>query len=383
MDVFTGEIVESNVAVKDGLIAGVSRSYRGKKEIDLGGRYLAPGYIDAHLHLESTMVTPNELVCTAAKHGTTTFIVDPHEAANVSGAAGIDYILNQTEKSPANVYVMMPSCVPSTSVDDNGCVFSANDMYPYVRNPRVLGLGEVTITRYETKLIQDTTYDTMMKLMDKNAMFALESLEANKEKFKNRERYEKIENNIKMIILKFTLSYLNDQEIEAKYVDYDTEKIENGYKNIDVQLIKDLIYYISKKCNNLYKVKLMKLLWYIDNLYYNQYGKAMTGLVYTHQKMGALPIGNEEIMKFNCIKVEEIINENSDEVLVGYHIKPNEDYEFKGLKKDQKKIVDEVLKKFENYTTKNIVEYMHEEKAYKDTKYNEIIDYSYSKFIKI
>ena len=80
---------------------------------------------------------------------------------------------------------------------------------------------------------------------------------------------------------------------------------------------------------------------------------------------------------------EEIINENSDEVLVGYHIKPNEDYEFKGLKKDQKKIVDEVLKKFENYTTKNIVEYMHEEKAYKDTKYNEIIDYSYSKFIKI
>lgn len=127
----------------------------------------------------------------------------------------------------------------------------------------------------------------------------------------------------------------------------------------------------------------MKLLWYIDNLYYNQYGKAMTGLVYTHQKMGALPIGNEEIMKFNCIKVEEIINENSDEVLVGYHIKPNEDYEFKGLKKDQKKIVDEVLKKFENYTTKNIVEYMHEEKAYKDTKYNEIIDYSYSKFIKI
>ena len=180
----------------------------------------------------------------------------------------------------------------------------------------------------------------MMKLMDKNAMFALESLEANKEKFKNRERYEKIENNIKMIILKFTLSYLNDQEIEAKYVDYDTEKIENGYKNIDVQLIKDLIYYISKKCNNLYKVKLMKLLWYIDNLYYNQYGKAMTGLVYTHQKMGALPIGNEEIMKFNCIKVEEIINENSDDVLVGYHIKPNEDYEFKGLKKDQKKIVD-------------------------------------------
>lgn len=143
VDVFTGEIVESNVAVKDGLIAGVSRRYRGKKEIDLGGKYLAPGFIDAHLHLESTMVTPNELVSTAARFGTTTFIVDPHEAANVSGAAGIDYILDQTEKSPANVYVMMPSCVPATHVDDNGGIFSANDMYPYVRNPRVLGLGEV------------------------------------------------------------------------------------------------------------------------------------------------------------------------------------------------------------------------------------------------
>ena len=77
VDVFTGEIVESNVAVKDGLIAGVSRRYRGKKEIDLGGKYLAPGFIDAHLHLESTMVTPNELVSTAARFGTTTFIVIP------------------------------------------------------------------------------------------------------------------------------------------------------------------------------------------------------------------------------------------------------------------------------------------------------------------
>ena len=143
VDVFTGEIVESNVAVKDGLIAGVSRSYRGKKEIDLNGQYLAPGFIDAHLHLESTMVTPNELVTAAALRGTTTFIVDPHEAANVSGAAGIDYILKQTEYSPANVYVMMPSCVPATQVDDNGGIFSANDMYPYLGNPRILGLGEV------------------------------------------------------------------------------------------------------------------------------------------------------------------------------------------------------------------------------------------------
>lgn len=143
VDVFTGEVVEGNVGVKDGIIIGVSKSISGRKEIDLGGAYLAPGLIDAHLHLESTMVAPAELVATAAACGTTTFIVDPHEAANVSGADGINYILKQTEKSSANVFVMMPSCVPATDIDDNGCMFASNDMYPYIGNPRILGLGEV------------------------------------------------------------------------------------------------------------------------------------------------------------------------------------------------------------------------------------------------
>ncbi len=143
IDVFTGEIVESSVGVKDGIIIGVSKSLQGKKEVDLGGAYIAPGFIDAHLHLESTMVAPSELVATAAACGTTTFIVDPHEAANVAGADGINYILKQTEKSTANVFVMMPSCVPATDIDDNGCMFAANDMYPFIGNPRILGLGEV------------------------------------------------------------------------------------------------------------------------------------------------------------------------------------------------------------------------------------------------
>ena len=143
VDVFTGEIVKGNIAIKDGVILGVSRSVKGKKSIDLKGAYIAPGFIDAHLHLESTMVSPAELVGTAAKYGTTTFIVDPHEACNVSGADGVNYILDQTEKSPANVFVMLPSCVPATDIDDNGCMFAANDMYPFVGNPRILGLGEV------------------------------------------------------------------------------------------------------------------------------------------------------------------------------------------------------------------------------------------------
>lgn len=142
-DVFTDEIRRADIAVADGYIAAVGGSYEGTEEIDLNGKYVLPGFMDAHLHLESTMVTPNELITAAALCGTTTFIVDPHEAANVSGTEGIDYILDQTEHSPANVFVMMPSCVPATEYDDNGYLLTAEKMAPYLSSPRILGLGEV------------------------------------------------------------------------------------------------------------------------------------------------------------------------------------------------------------------------------------------------
>lgn len=142
-DVFTDEIRRADIAVADGYIAAVGGSYEGTEEIDLNGKYVLPGFMDAHLHLESTMVTPNELITAAALCGTTTFIVDPHEAANVSGTEGIDYILDQTEHSPANVFIMMPSCVPATEYDDNGCLLTAEKMAPYLSSPRILGLGEV------------------------------------------------------------------------------------------------------------------------------------------------------------------------------------------------------------------------------------------------
>ena len=138
----TGEFIDGNVAVADGIVIGVG-TYEGETEIDLEGKVICPGFIDSHLHLESTLVTPGELVRQAAQCGTTTFIVDPHESANVSGTDGIDYILDQTEDAPANVYVMMPSCVPATHVDDNGCILTAGKMKGYLEHPRILGLGEV------------------------------------------------------------------------------------------------------------------------------------------------------------------------------------------------------------------------------------------------
>ncbi|MFV0362678.1 MAG: adenine deaminase [Suipraeoptans sp.] len=142
INVFTEEIITGDIAIKDGTIVGIGQ-YDGKENIDLCGRYVSPGFIDAHLHLESTLVTPPELVHTAAVSGTTTFIVDPHETANVAGLAGVDYILEQTENVYGNVFVMMPSCVPATDIDDNGAIIDARLMKPYLEHPRVLGLGEV------------------------------------------------------------------------------------------------------------------------------------------------------------------------------------------------------------------------------------------------
>lgn len=142
LQVLTNEILEGDIAIAQGRILGVG-AYDGVEEIDLKGSYVAPGFIDAHLHLESTLVNPGELIQQAGLQGTTTFIVDPHEAANVAGKEGIDYILGETEDAQANVYVMMPSCVPAGPYEDNGCTFDAGDMADYLSNPRVLGLGEV------------------------------------------------------------------------------------------------------------------------------------------------------------------------------------------------------------------------------------------------
>lgn len=247
---------------------------------------------------------------------------------------------------------------------------------------QLLGLGEVTITRYETKQIQDEAHDKIMKLIDENALIALDYLEKNKERFKNKERYETIENNIKRVILKETLNYLNKQEIEAKYVDYSKETIENGNKILDINKIEIITNYIAQNYPNLYKVKLMKLLWYIDCISYKEDNKSLTGLVYTHQKMGALPIAYDEILKLPSIKVQEEVIEKEDYFMC-YHISPNDNYRGKKLNSKEKDICDRVINKFKNFNTKELVDYMHKEKAYIETDTNDVIDFSYAKFINI
>ena len=142
VNVFSEEIVTTDVAVADGYVVGLG-SYEGETEVDGTDKFLCPGFIDAHLHIESTMATPFELARLVTKSGTTTLIADPHEIVNVCGAPAVQYLLDSTEHLPLNVYLMLPSSVPATAFETNGADFTAADMAPFWSHPRVLGLGEV------------------------------------------------------------------------------------------------------------------------------------------------------------------------------------------------------------------------------------------------
>ncbi len=141
VDVFAGRIVEGNVALALGYIAGVG-DYGGSQSEDLGGGYLAPGLIDAHVHLESSMVRPAEYARAVVPRGTTTVISDPHEIANVAGGAGIRYLLEASEGLPLDVLVNLPSCVPASHLSTSGAVLGLEELQPFLSHPRVLGLAE-------------------------------------------------------------------------------------------------------------------------------------------------------------------------------------------------------------------------------------------------
>ena len=118
LNVFTNEFLQADIAISDHVFAGIG-SYEGIKEIDCTGLTMVPGFIDAHIHLESTTVRPSEFVKAAIPHGTTTVITDPHEIGNVLGTAGIDYMLQVTDSLPMDIFFMLPSCVPSCPFDES------------------------------------------------------------------------------------------------------------------------------------------------------------------------------------------------------------------------------------------------------------------------
>lgn len=143
INVFTGETSRENVLLEGSRIAGIGDYTDADHVEDLSGKYLCPGFIDGHIHIESTMLPPDEFARACLPHGTTSVVADPHEIANVCGTDGIRYMLEASDGLPLTVYLTLPSCVPATAFDEAGAVLKSEDLEPFYNHPRVLGLGEV------------------------------------------------------------------------------------------------------------------------------------------------------------------------------------------------------------------------------------------------
>jgi len=142
VNVFSGDIHESNVAIADEIVVGIGE-YRGHRMIDLDGAYLAPGFVEGHIHIESSMLTPIEFARAVIPHGTTTVVADPHELANVLGLEGINFMIEQSLDLPLTIFFMIPSCVPASHLETSGAALSAREIHYFLHEENVLGLGEV------------------------------------------------------------------------------------------------------------------------------------------------------------------------------------------------------------------------------------------------
>lgn len=144
INVFSGKIEEGNIALFRKRIAGIGDYNYGKEILDLKGKYVCPGLIDAHLHIESSMLTPIEFAKAVLPRGTTTIIADPHEIANVTGLDGVEYMIKITDGIPLNIYITLPSAVPATDLETSGARLGVEDMIGFLeKHPRILALGEV------------------------------------------------------------------------------------------------------------------------------------------------------------------------------------------------------------------------------------------------
>ena len=142
INVFTEQIETADIAISDGIIVGLG-IYSSSKEVDLGGKYVCSGFMDGHMHLESSLLSPAEFENAVLPHGTTGIIADPHEIANVAGTVGLDYMMNQTISQKLHVYYTLSSCVPSSPLEETGMVLEAEDLKHYYSRSRVVGLAEV------------------------------------------------------------------------------------------------------------------------------------------------------------------------------------------------------------------------------------------------
>lgn len=238
----------------------------------------------------------------------------------------------------------------------------------------ILDWGEVTITRYETKQIQDEAHNDILFLLDSDPKEVFDRLQNHINSF-SKERYEYLKEIVIKQIQTTGISNTKRKLLKEMYASYDSKTDKNGNKLLDIDKIVDMISYFAIFVPNLYKVKLMKLLWYADMLAFQKNGEAISGLVYLHEPLGALPHGHAEILALSEINVvEEYFNSDK----IGIRITSNKLLEEIKLTGEEKNILDVVISKFKNFSSPNISEYMHKESAYRNTSKNQIISYNYA-----
>lgn len=239
----------------------------------------------------------------------------------------------------------------------------------------ILDWGEITITRYETKQIQDEAHNDILFLLDSDPKEVFDRLQNHIDDF-SKERYAEIKDLAIKQISTTGISNTKRKVLKEMYAGFDSKTENNGNKLLDIDKIIDVISYFAIYVPNLYKVKLMKLLWYADMLSFKNSGVSLSGLVYLHEPFGALPHGHAEILALNEINViEEYVSNFENTFTLITRNKPLDELNLSG---EEKNILDIVISKFKGFSSKQISEYMHKESAYTNTSKNQIISYNYA-----
>lgn len=235
---------------------------------------------------------------------------------------------------------------------------------------KLLGWGEATISRYESKAIQDEAYDNVLRMVKADSLMAYKLLEKNRRQFSN-EKYQEIKTKITDNLDTKGKEYLKRSVFECEYIPFSEPSDSNGYQKLNIDMLERIISYYARISGELSKAKLMRMLWYADALMYKKRGKTMTGLVYRKDEMGVSPIGHSQIMELDNVKVE--IEEDCE--CTKYKIMENPDIEEDFLD-DEIQVLNCILFKFKGLEAKDVSKYVRDEKPYLDSKIGEIIPFS-------
>ncbi|HAJ94878.1 MAG TPA: hypothetical protein DCP02_01475 [Actinobacteria bacterium] len=250
----------------------------------------------------------------------------------------------------------------------------------------ILGWGDITVQRYENKAVQDITYDEVMRRAKIDRSFLFEGLKKNKDRFSD-QRFNEISTLLKGLIKRDQASYLKKEAIKAMYIEYGEPSDYNGMKILDLNIVEQVLRFFTQFSSDLYKTKLLKLLWYADFYNYKNYGVSVSGLVYMHRQFGAIPLGYNTILDAfdDSISVrEEFLGyKNGNQEKIAYRIENIKKVEMDKLKPSEIASLEIVNKYFKNMGSKAISDHMHEEDAYKNTLDGNFITYKWAEKLKI